>query len=149
MCECANTNRCPNGTASAAGSSSWLDCMSVQNEVLRRISFIPTWYNETTPGLQGIHMYICIYKDIHMNIYMYILIHIYDTHICIYIKMNIYILIHIYIYIYTYNTYIYIHIHTSRPSCKLNGLHGTGRGRPVLTRGYGFVPHRNCDIRGQ
>lgn len=54
MCECENLHKCPNGTFSTTGSQSLEDCQSDGVEVLRRVSVIPTWYNETnTPGLVG------------------------------------------------------------------------------------------------
>lgn len=54
LCECQNLNRCPNGTFSSSGSSKLSDCLSDGVEVLRRVSVIPTWYNETnTHNLVG------------------------------------------------------------------------------------------------
>ena len=49
MCECQNLNKCPNGTSSNNGAKTVLDCTSDQTEILRRISVIPTYYNETYP----------------------------------------------------------------------------------------------------
>ena len=49
MCECQNTFKCPNGTTSVTGVASLADCVSDRTEVLRRVSIIPTWYNETYP----------------------------------------------------------------------------------------------------
>ncbi|KAJ1397479.1 hypothetical protein B484DRAFT_438613 [Ochromonadaceae sp. CCMP2298] len=49
MCECENMFKCPNGTFAATGSASLSDCVSNGVEVLRRVSIIPTWYNETYP----------------------------------------------------------------------------------------------------
>ena len=49
MCECQNMLKCPNGTTAVLGSSSLSDCTANQGEVLRRVSVIPSWYNETYP----------------------------------------------------------------------------------------------------
>jgi len=51
MCQCENTNKCPNGTTSLAGSTGVTDCNSLGFEVLRRVSVVPTWYfdNNTQP----------------------------------------------------------------------------------------------------
>ncbi len=54
LCECENLHKCPNGTFSTTGASSLEDCQSDGVEIMRRVSVIPTWYNETnTPGLVG------------------------------------------------------------------------------------------------
>ena len=42
VCECQNLLRCPNGTKSKKGSSTLYDCISTQNEILRRYSIIPS-----------------------------------------------------------------------------------------------------------
>lgn len=47
MCECERLTKCPNGTTSSEGSSSWLDCNSQNVEVLRRINLVPSWYNNS------------------------------------------------------------------------------------------------------
>lgn len=50
MCECEKMNKCPNGTYSVTGAVSLSECASDGLEVLRRISVIPPWYNETFPS---------------------------------------------------------------------------------------------------
>jgi hypothetical protein len=60
MCECERLTKCPNGTTSALGSSQWTECFSERYEVLRRISIIPSWYNDSTPALSG---YLFNYSD--------------------------------------------------------------------------------------
>jgi hypothetical protein len=48
MCECERINRCPNGTVSAIGAKSWIDCYSEGLDVLRRVDVVPAKLRNTT-----------------------------------------------------------------------------------------------------
>ena len=54
MCECQNLMRCPNGTVSVTGSVTWQDCTSTGLDIIRRITVVPSWYYDDTPGLVGV-----------------------------------------------------------------------------------------------
>ena len=45
--------RCPNGTVSTTGSVTWQDCVSTGLDVVRRITVVPSWYNDSTPEFAG------------------------------------------------------------------------------------------------
>lgn len=51
MCECERATKCPNGTTSSAGAVSWRDCYAEDVEVIRRISVIPSWYNQSAGNI--------------------------------------------------------------------------------------------------
>jgi hypothetical protein len=57
MCACERLFKCPNGTNSVTGASSWIDCQSSGNEILRRVNLVPPRYYDLTkpdfdPGLK-------------------------------------------------------------------------------------------------